>query len=219
MEPIRRVEFSVNGIRTDAHNIHNWNRRRAHERNREPGILSLAFQHETGTLRSLREQAQHVDALAEQISDMVKKFHPEELSLAGHSFGTTLILEALREHPELHATSIHLVASAADSDCGRNGLNLIVERGQVERVYLYCCPRDWALFAAQVSQFAFGWRGRPRFFTVRHGDLGKLGGRSASPGLEARLRFPSAIMVRPDLGHTGWFIPEEWGTTMLLLDR
>jgi pimeloyl-ACP methyl ester carboxylesterase len=188
---IRRVEISVNGIRTDAHHIHNWNRRRAHQRNSIPGVLSLAFQHETGVLRSLREHAQHVEALAEQISDMAGRFQPLEVSLAGHSFGTTLILEALAQHPALRATSIHLLASAAESDCERNGLNQIVERRQVERVYLYGSERDWAMFAAQVSQFIFGWRGKPKWLTVRYGDLGKR----------------------------GWFATPEWDTTMALLDR
>jgi pimeloyl-ACP methyl ester carboxylesterase len=150
---------------------------------------------------------------------MMEKFRPAVLSLAGHSFGTTLILEALRLHPTVRANSTHLIASAADSDCRRNGLNLIAQRGQVGRVYLYCSPRDWALFAAQFSQFAFGWRGMPRWFTLRHGDLGKLGCRYPSDALTQLLDLPGTLTIRHHLGHAGWFCDQEWNNTGRLLNR
>lgn len=77
------------------------------------------------------------------------------INAAGHSNGGKLLCRALQLHPEIRLGELHLIASAADVDCDKNGLNQAARNGQFESVTIYISPEDEIL----SSPIAYGQQG------------------------------------------------------------
>ena len=122
----------------------------------------------------------------------------------GHSNGCDIICRVLRETPGLRVESIHLFAAATSADYRKNGLNLIVARGQVREIYLYCSENDRALWAGGMTEDLFGWMG------LGYGSLGRRGPRHQTDAARAATH----VIWRDEFDHSDWFRGEHFDHSM-----
>lgn len=138
-------------------------------------------------------QNRHIKAVGELLERRASGPY-SSLNAASHSNGTVLVLEALRRNRKLRLKNLHLVGSAAPTDCAENGINELIEREQIEHVFLYVSPKDGALLGAKISAPILGLFGRA------YGSLGRDGPKNMSSETYKR----TTIYRRKNCGHSQW---------------
>jgi pimeloyl-ACP methyl ester carboxylesterase len=111
------------------------------------------------------KQSHYVSAVAACLWE--RRHLDERRYVVGHSNGCAIILAALAENPELTADEIHLFGAAVSGNYDENGLNALMNTGQVGRVVWYCSTSDWALKWAKgtawirwvAARWAYGYGG------------------------------------------------------------
>lgn len=122
-----------------------------------------------GLLRSYRAWK------ASNIITQIRESGHQDIRVLTHSNGGAIACKLL-EKIDQPIQELHMVASAADRDYNKNGLNAAVARGLVKNIYLYCSASDMVL---EHEPFWFG-------------NLGLLGPINMSPD--------AAVIT-----HTQWF--------------
>lgn len=194
----RDVFIFVNGILTRPGDAKGWTDRAVHWFNRNvPGSASYPFEYYSPALLRFVFQRGHVDDLAETIAQYGPDFR---LHLVGHSNGCELIRRALLL-TSAKIASVHFISAAVDADLAAGGLVERLERGQIGELFLLCSKGDSVLrYLAPASRvLSFGLLG--------YGSLGQTGAKHTQT---AGVRH----VWREDLGHSDWFSPQEFETTM-----
>ena len=105
-------------------------------------------------------------------------FGNEHQSIIAHSNGCLVVTDMLRDYHCPHIDTLHLVCAACEADFHKNGLNLRMADGKVDRVIVYCGEKDWEL------RLAGSWMGH----TLGWGDLGYRGPINVLPLLADRVK-------------------------------
>jgi len=88
------------------------------------------------------EHQKHIDYLAVLLKNELSQWPTlGQQHVIGHSNGCRLILECLLQHPEFALNDLHLIAAWVPRDC-RKHINIILDRQQARRVFLYVSCGD-----------------------------------------------------------------------------
>ena len=140
---------------------------------------------------------------ARQLLQLLEPYRGFRIVLVGHSFGTVLICRVLADRRVPPITCACLIASAADADFGRNGLNAALRENCVGEIHLYQSRRDGTLAAARATAWWLRW------VRLDFGWLGLTGPRNLDPAVAARVR-----VIQKPYAHSQWFAPDCFDQTM-----
>jgi len=116
-----------------------------------------------------------------------------EISIAGHSNGADVILDALKlfQRP---IKALHLIAPACSEDCEKSGLNDVL----CDNITIHWSSSDTALKLVKLAGSLFGF-----------GILGLVGPQN--------IRIPMSNIQYPNYDHSDWFSHQNFQQTMNLL--
>lgn len=197
-----RIHLFANGIANVPGKITNWNDR-AVSWCIERGLLADKFEYLSGGLlfRWLTQRG-HVRDLVEVLNGHAAR----PLTLVGHSNGCDLIVKALQTARVSNAV-VHLISPACGADCRQNGLNLALRLRKVSRLYVHYGGKDAAMRWARLSQLTVG------MFGLGYGTMGLDGPTNVDDCFMPRV----LVHREPDFGHSTWFEPKYFETTMRLV--
>ena len=131
-----------------------------------------------------------------------------DIHLIGHSNGTTIICDAIKELPKMHVKRIDLIAAACSGDFDANGLNDRLLNATLDEVHYFVGAKDWPLwFADTITGRLIGYGRHP---------LGRWG----AFNVDERIRDREHRIVRherEDLGHSGFLSDKEWKRTFEMI--
>lgn len=205
----REVVIFINGILTRPGDAFAWTDSAVRWFNRHLGeqLVADRFEYFSPALFRRLTLQRHAQNLARALADYAAGAPCDfRLHLVGHSNGCELIARALELNSSPIA-SVHLISAALDRDFGRNGLARRLERGQVGAVHCYCSKGDNVLrFGARPTQLF-------RALGLGYGDLGYRG----PAGVPEVVGWKVHTHWAPGYGHSDWFTPPNFESTMLLL--
>lgn len=90
------------------------------------------------------------------------EFPGHEISIAGHSFGTWITYEALREHPDIRVANVVLIAGVIPHRIQQTEIRNMLERGQIQSIHATSSTGDEVVGKIAVPPFGklgyFGFR-------------------------------------------------------------
>lgn len=191
----------LNGILTTPGDQFAWTDRaeRWFAKNTPHDFDSFEYWH-TALFSRLFCERRHVAAAAELVAHYLRAWRPQRprLHLVAHSRGCELARQLIVSR-RLEVASVHLFAAAIDADFEANGLNTALRGGGIERMSLYTSRADAVL--KYIAGASLGLYGR----------LGYTGPRGADPNA------PIRVIDRPGFGHSDWFAPQNFASSMSLV--
>lgn len=201
---VPRIYIVVNGILQVAGYDNDWTDRAVRWINTTTPWKAEKFEYTSGVItgRVLNWYR------AIQLRKLCRRYNGARLYLVGHSNGADIICRAVRQCCGF-VPEIHLIAAAAPTDFGPkgNGLNDALERGRVGKVILYQSRQDGTLAAAKKAAVIL------RLFFLSYPWLGLDGPENVRKDLRQRLY----IITKDIFGHSTWFEPAQFASTMNLI--
>lgn len=174
----------------------------------EKNIFADSVVYHTTALTVWIHERQRAISLARKIIYYVKAGYI--VHLVGHSNGTRVILDALRQLNLMHdliwqVGNVYLVSGACDSNFERNGLNNLLYTGKVRQVFCYRAGKDWAM---KIENTIFG----KALFQMEQSDrpLGLVGPQNVRLSNSAKW----AEIIQSGYGHSDWWLPKNFAHTM-----
>ena len=201
---MRIVYFFVNGIATWPGCAKNWNKRAAVWLTLEkPACHGLLDEYFTTALTVWIHERERAEAFAA----LLDQFYGWRIIVVAHSNGCHVTLDALRIAHSVPVHALHLVAGAVNGNFERNGLNWMLEKGQVQDVRVYRGGKDYAmrLCSTLAGRALFGIYPADR-------PLGLTGPVNVNPALAHRV----LDYIQSDYGHSTWWHPKKFDQTMKL---
>lgn len=140
---MKRLLMTVPGILTDINDPLAWFRQFASRFELLPDCSGLPYAYFAAVVGAPVSLTPMADEVAELLRRGMGRYNA--ITVAAHSHGNAIILEALKTHPAVKVQRLVLIAAAVDVDCWKNGLNQIAERGQVGEVVICYSPNDTVL--------------------------------------------------------------------------
>lgn len=135
--------------------------------------------------------------------NLVKQYQGKRtINAITHSNGAAIVLTGLQQDGWPQIGSLHLISGACEASFRKNGLNLALLHGRIEKVFVYVGGKDWALRLAALRPAQ--WLG--------YGHLGLHGPQDVEPSLLSDQRVK--IVTMPDYGHSDWFTPANFNSSM-----
>lgn len=193
------VYLGVNGIDNVPGRPRDWNARmvtyvhRLNERRLpdDPWRFGEKVQYYAGAITSRFWQRNRVHRLKVLLRNYLRG-ESWKIVLAGHSYGTKVILECLKQMDWPYIDEVHLMSGACESDFEKNGLNQALRERRIGKLVIYDAGRDSAL------QIAALWLGR----VWGYGSLGLKGPIRAATDVQQYW----SLVEEPTFGHSDWFL-------------
>jgi hypothetical protein len=191
MNPTNKVFLFVNGILTIPGQSENWTAHATtwvhlHTRHKAEKI-----EYFTGILGRPLYQRRRAEKLAHVLDEYLKAGF--EITLAAHSNGCDVVLDALQSRAWPKIKALHLISAANEADFDRNGLNQSLHR--IDDLTVWIAEKDWALALASTLPGQI----------LGYGTLGRRGPVNARRPVQVR---------RASFGHGDWFAADQLHHTM-----
>lgn len=198
----KRVSIFVCGILTFPGASRNWTGRAVTWTHRHTDQRAEKIEYFVGPISRAFGQRHRAHKLARTL----EFYEGWDINLVGHSNGCDVILDTLREMPWMPIRSLHLISAACSADSRANGLDELLSGRAVpfsrpsepivQRATVYIAGRDRALLlAGTITGKALGY-----------GTLGRTG--------PVIWMHPVHVVKEPAYGHSDWFTPDNFDSTM-----
>ena len=191
-----QVFLFVNGILTLPGESENWTARAVTWTHLHTSGRAEKVEYFTGILGRPFYQRRRAERLATVLDHYLTAGF--EVTIAAHSNGANVALDALRSRTWPNIKALHLISPACEADFNANGLNLSL--GRIADLNVWIADKDWALaLAATLPGQMLGY-----------GTLGRRG--------PVHCRRPVAVR-RASFGHGDWFAADQMDHTMQFITR
>jgi pimeloyl-ACP methyl ester carboxylesterase len=198
MNEARTIYLFVNGIATWPGNFTNWNKHAVTWTHLRTDCRADSFEYFcTALTRPFRE-----DQRAHHFARALRAYAKAgwKVVCVGHSNGTDVILDGLKNAGWPRVEALHLVCGACEADFDRNGLNSALSWGKVGEVFVYCARKDWALPLARTLPGKL----------LGYGTLGLTGATHVHCAMKERVNE----VIWQDYGHSTCWLPKHFQATM-----
>lgn len=191
-----QVFLFVNGILTRPGESENWTARAVTWTHTHTPYKAEKIEYFTGIFARPLYQRRRSERLAYVLDYYLKAGF--EVTIAAHSNGTDVTLDALRSRAWPKIKALHLISAACEADFNKNGLNQSLDR--IADLQVWIAERDWALALAGTLPGQL----------LGYGTLGRRGPINAARPVNVR---------RASFGHGDWFASDQMHQTMQVITR
>ena len=188
--------FFVNGILTRPGASQNWTARAVTWVNVNTPHKAEKIEYFTTVLMRPLNNRHRAEKLAATLDVYLRAGY--EITIAAHSNGADVALDALKSRAWPKIKALHLISAANEADFNKNGLNQSLDR--IADLNVWIAEKAWAL-ALAATPF-----GRLRGY----GTLGRVGPLNAKRPVNVR---------RASFGHGDWFAADQLDHTMKFITR
>jgi pimeloyl-ACP methyl ester carboxylesterase len=206
MSEQQTIFILVNGINTPPGDPKDWNKRACSWVHLNTPFKAQCDEYWTTALTVPFRKWQRARVLA----DLIRQFRGWRVILIAHSNGAWVVVNALQLLKwTVPIAELHLVSGACDANFVRNGLNFGLVTYGIEFCAVYIAGKDMAMRIEDTIA------GRSLF-----GITSKPLGLAGATNLDAKVasnpkRFQT--IVKDDYGHSSWWLPDNFDSTMRML--
>jgi hypothetical protein len=191
-----RVHLFVPGILTRPGLSDNWTARAVTWCHLHTRARAEKIEYFTGVLGRPLYQRRRAERLAHVMDQYIRAGF--EITIAAHSNGARVTLDALRSRAWPKIKALHLISPANEADFDKNGLNQSLDR--IADLSVWVAENDWALALAGTLPGQL----------LGYGTLGRRGPVNARRPVQVR---------RAGFGHSDWFAADQMDITMQFITR